>query len=131
VTGATGPAIERAAQITLAAPTEAITTANIGQLLITDDLNGLNLVDAVAAVVGAATTGAIEVAVFNYTQAAVEMLTTRITIDATETSSYTAATQPVIDTANDDVATGDIILVQVTDDADGLATGIVVTLTFG
>jgi hypothetical protein len=33
------------------------------------------------------------------------MLSTRITIDASEFTSYTAATAPVIDTTKDDVAT--------------------------
>jgi hypothetical protein len=36
-----------------------------------------------------------------------DMLSTRATIDASEYSSYTAATAPVIDTGEDDVATGD------------------------
>ena len=41
------------------------------------------------------------------------MLTTKITIDASEFTSYTAAAAPVIDTGNDDVATGDLIAVDV------------------
>lgn len=47
-----------------------------------------------------------------------DMLTTKITIDSTEISSSTAATAPVIDTSNDDLATGDWIYV----DVDALST---------
>ena len=49
----------------------------------------------------------------------VDMLSTAITIDANELTSYTAATAPVINAANDDVATGDIIRV----DCDVAGTG--------
>jgi hypothetical protein len=41
------------------------------------------------------------------------MLTTKITIDSGEKTSYTAATPPVINTSNDGVATGDEIRVDV------------------
>ena len=41
------------------------------------------------------------------------MLSTKITIDSTETSTTTAATPAVINTSNDDVATGDIIYLDV------------------
>lgn len=40
-------------------------------------------------------------------------------LDASETSSYTAATAPVINTSNDDVLTGDFLRV----DIDGAGTG--------
>ena len=50
---------------------------------------------------------------------AVDMLSTNITIDANEKTSYTAVTAPVINTSNDDVATGDIIYV----DLDTVGTG--------
>lgn len=41
------------------------------------------------------------------------MLSTAMTIDSAETSTSTAATPPVIDTANDDVATGDVIRIDI------------------
>lgn len=44
---------------------------------------------------------------------AVDMLTTKVTIDSGETTSGTAATPPVIDTTKDDVASYDIIAVDV------------------
>jgi len=49
----------------------------------------------------------------------VDVLSTAITVDASETSSYTAATAPVINTSNDDVLTGDFLRV----DIDGAGTG--------
>ncbi len=60
-----------------------------------------------------------------------EMLTTNITIDASEFTSYTAATAAVIDTASshDVVATGDLIAVDV-DVAGTGAKGLGVILTF-
>ena len=76
------------------------------------ELNGYNLVSAHAAVVTAGTTGTMDIQINNVTQAT-DMLTTVITIDSTEKTSYTAATPPVIDAANDDVATGDEIRIDV------------------
>jgi len=75
-------------------------------------LNGLVL-SAVAGEVGAhvytaGVTGTTDIMIHNLTQA-VDMLTTAITIDAGETDSSTAATAPVVDTANNDVATADVI----------------------
>lgn len=64
----------------------------------------------------------------NVTQAA-DMLSTRITIDASELRSATAATPPVIDAANDDVALGDLIAIDV-DVAGTGAKGAGVNLTF-
>lgn len=43
----------------------------------------------------------------------VDVLSTKVTIDASELTSYTAATPPVVDTANDDLATGDLLRVDV------------------
>ena len=57
------------------------------------------------------------------------MLTTKISIDASEFTSYTAAAAPVIDTGNDDVATGDLIAIDV-DVAGTGAKGLGVILTF-
>ncbi len=92
------------------------------------ELNGYNLVDADASVTTVSTSGTPTVQINNVTQAA-DMLSTTITIDANEFTSYTAATAPVIDTANDDVATGDIIRIDV--DVAGTGTkGLSVLLSF-
>lgn len=58
----------------------------------------------------------------------VDVLSTAVTIDADELTSFTAATPPVVDTANDDLATGDLLRVDV--DAAGTgAKGLVVFVT--
>lgn len=96
-------------------------------------LNGYNLVYVAASVSTAATgtgTETIDIQIRNATQTA-DMLTTKLTIDEDETDSTTAATAAVIDTANDDVATGD----QIFFDVDAIPTttggnGLSVTLGF-
>ncbi len=107
----------------------ALTTGD-GKLifLIPAYLNGLNLTVAHAAVSTVSSSGAPTIQIRNVTQAA-DMLTTKITIDANENTSYTAATAPVIDTANDDVATGDLIAVDC-DVAGTGAKGLIVYLEF-
>jgi len=92
-------------------------------------MNGWNLVNAQASVETAGTTNTTDIQIYNVTQAA-DMLSTVITIDSTETSSYTAATPPVIDTANDDVATGDKIRVDCDAVSTTAAKGLQVILTF-
>lgn len=85
---------------------------------IPEDLAGKNLVYVRAYVTTVSSSGAVTVQIRNVTQAA-DMLSTRITIDASEKSSKTAATAAVIDTANDDVAEADQIAI----DVDGAGTG--------
>lgn len=91
-------------------------------------LGGHNLVAAHAGVTTVSSSGTPTIQIANVTQAA-DMLSTRITIDASEKTSYTAAAAPVIDAANDDVATGDELRIDV--DVAGTGTkGLIVMLTF-
>jgi hypothetical protein len=90
--------------------------------------NGMNLTAAHAFVTTVSSSGTPTVQIRNVTDA-VDMLSTRITIDASEFTSYSAATAPVIDTSKDDVATGDLIAVDV-DVAGTGAKGLGVILTF-
>jgi len=92
------------------------------------EFNGMNLVNAHAAVYTASSSGTPTVQIYNLTDT-VDMLSTEITIDASETNSYTAAAQPVIDTDYDDVAAGDIIRVDVDVAGTGTA-GLDVILSF-
>jgi hypothetical protein len=78
----------------------------------------MNLVDVDAMISTVSSSGAPLVQIRNVTDSA-DMLSTRITIDATEFTSYTAETAPVIDGTHDDVATGDRIAI----DVDGAGTG--------
>lgn len=61
--------------------------------------------------------------------AAVDMLSTRITVDDGESDSATAATPAVIDAANDDVATADQVFIDI-DGAGSLRKGLNVRMTF-
>lgn len=91
-------------------------------------LNGFNLTAAAAFVTTVSSSGAPSIGVRNVTDS-VEMLSTNVTIDASEFTSYTAAAAAVVDTAHDDVATGDLIAVDV-DTAGTGAKGLGVILTF-
>lgn len=83
-----------------------------GFIMIPSHLNGKNL-SAVYAGVGTAPTDAtLNVQIHNVTDAA-DMLSTVLSIDSTEKTSQTAATPAVIDTGADDVATGDILRVDI------------------
>ena len=92
-------------------------------------MNGWNLTDVEVYVDTAGTTGTTDFQIRNATDTA-DMLSTKATIDSTETSTLTAETAPSIDTTHDDVATGDLIAV----DCDAISTtapkGLTVELTF-
>jgi len=77
-------------------------------------LNGMDLVAVAAAVITAGTTGTTDVQLARLRAGTpVDMLSTKLTIDSGETDTSTAATPAVINTAYDDVATGDLIRVDV------------------
>lgn len=109
--------------------TEVVTTGN-GKFIfaIPEDIGGANLVVAEAFVTTVSSSGFLTIQIRNVSQAA-DMLTERIRVDQSEFTSYTASQVPVIDTANDDVATGDLIAVDV-DAAGTLAYGLGVILGF-
>lgn len=96
---------------------------------IDDKLGGMDLVRVHAQVVTAGTTGTTDVQIHNLTQAA-DMLTTKITIDSTETGSHTAATPAVIDTTNDDIATNDVLRIDVDAVSTTAPKGLIVTMVF-
>lgn len=90
-----------------------------GYLTIPALLDGYNLVAAHAACYTAGTPGTALFQIVNVTNGTSDMLTTRISIDSGEYSSYSAAAAPVIGTAVDDVNTGDILRF----DVDAINTG--------
>lgn len=109
--------------------TTALATGD-GKLIfpITTEFNGMNLVDADAHVSTVSSSGTPTVMIRNVTDAQ-DMLSTAITIDANEKTSYTAATAPVINGTYDDVATGDEIAIDV--DVTGTGSkGLTVMLSF-
>lgn len=119
---------------------EAATTVTTGDgkayFRIPPALNGMNLVAVDAAVITRSTSGTPTIQLARGRQASAtsahtfaDMLSTRITIDANEYDSKDATTPAVIDAANDDVATGDLIRIDV--DVAGTGTqGLIVTCSF-
>lgn len=95
---------------------------------VNEELNGRSLIAVAAHVTTVSTSGDPEVQVANVTDA-VDMLSTPLTIDANEQDSSTATTPAVVDTANDAVATGDELRIDV-DDAGTGTKGLIVELTF-
>lgn len=92
-------------------------------------LNGWNLVAVAMNVYTAGTTGTMDVQIRNVTDSQ-DMLSTKLTIDSTETDTSTAATAAVINTTYDDVATGDKIAIDVDAVQTTKAKGLYVELTF-
>lgn len=99
-------------------------------------LNGMDLVGAAAGVNTTSSSGTPTFQIARGRQSSatsahsyVDMLSTRITIDASEYDSKDAATAAVINTSNDDIATGDLIRVDVDVTGTGTA-GLNVNLIF-
>lgn len=100
-------------QVALFAPgTDAATGDGKAYIHIPPKLNGWNLVYVHALNTTAGTTGTQDIQIHNVTDA-VDMLSTKLTIDSTEKGSDTAATAAVIDTTKDDVATNDVLRIDV------------------
>lgn len=90
---------------------------------------GMNLVEVHAHVITAGTTGTTDIQIHNLTSA-VDMLSTKLTVDSSETSSSTAATAAVINGSNDDVVANELIRIDVDAISTTPAQGLVVTLIF-
>lgn len=97
--------------------------------VIPSSLNGMNLVEVAARVITAGTTGTTDIQIANVTDAQ-DMLSTKMTIDSGETSTATAATPAVINATYDDVATDDLLRVDVDAVSTTKAKGLIVTLIF-
>jgi len=100
---------------------------------VSEDMDGLRLtkVEGYVTTVSSSGTVTVQLALLDTDGAgsAVDMLSTKLTIDANERNSRTATTPVVIDTAHDDVAWGDHIRIDV--DVAGSGTkGLGVMLTF-
>lgn len=111
-------------------PNGAALTTGDGQAYVTIPalLDGNNLTAVLASVTTVSSSGLPTVQIANVTQTA-DMLSTKLSIDASAFNSIGATTPAVIDTANDDVATGDSLRIDV-DVAGTGAKGLIVILTF-
>ena len=93
-------------------------------------LNGMDLVE-VHAEVFTAPAGSTATFELSKNGASTQMLSTNITIDASETGSDSAATAAVIDTSNDNIATNDLIQINCTQVGSSTAgAGLLVTMGF-
>lgn len=113
------------------ATTDAATGDGAAYYPIPPELNGANITYVHLWAVTAGTTGTSDVQIARIRSGSpVDVLSTKVTIDSTEQGSDTAATAAVINTSNDDVATNDVLRV----DVDALATtkpkGLIVTIGF-
>lgn len=113
----------------LAGDTDTAVADGIAYFTIPAALNGFNITAVHARVVTAGVTGTTDIQFHNVTSAA-DILSTKLTIDTTETGSDTAATPAVINAAEDDVATNDLIRVDVDAVSTTEAKGLIVRLTF-
>ena len=102
-------------------------------------LNGMNLFTVTSQLISSGTTGTTDVQLARCAATSTgnvctgtvdDMLSTKLTIDSGENSSATAATPAVIDTAKDDVATGQIIRVDVDATHTTKGKGLIVTMDF-
>jgi len=93
------------------------------------ELSAMNLTNADAYVTSVSTSGMPTIQIRNITNGNVDMLSTPITIDANENTSYTAAAPAVVNPSSDTVATGDLLTVDV-DVAGTGAKGLGIILKF-
>jgi hypothetical protein len=91
--------------------------------------NGMNLVRVHGRAITAGVTGTMDVQIANVTDT-VDMLSGKLTWDSTEAGTDTAATPATIDTAVDDVATNDLLRVDVDAVQTTKAKGMIITLEF-
>ncbi len=103
------------------------------------EINGMNLVAISAQVISVGTTGTLNVDIARCAAVAtgnacsgtvVDVLSTNLTIDSNEDDSSTAAAAAVIDTANDDVSTGQVYRIDVDAIHTTPAQGLIVNLEF-
>ena len=109
--------------------TTALTTGN-GKFYfhVPSTLNGFDIVDVHAEVISAPAGSTIIIDLYNVTQSG-DILSTNLTIDASETGSDTAAAAAVIDTGQDDLQTNDVIRVDIDQIGSSTAgSGLLVTL---
>lgn len=120
----------RTVQANVYDPASSLTTGDgKGYFVVPASLNGYNLTSVHARVITAGTTGTTDIQIANVTDA-VDMLSTKLTIDSAETGSDTAATAAVIDTTKDDVATYDLLRFDIDAVSSTAPKGLILTLTF-
>jgi len=127
-----GPIVSlpRVLEVTVFAPGSIVQTGDgKAYVIIPAALNGMLLTAIAATVITAGTTGSTTIQINNVTDNE-DMLSTVMSIETGETSTRTSASPGVIDTDHDDVATGDVLRI----DVDAVSTtapyGLIVELVF-
>jgi hypothetical protein len=92
-------------------------------------LNGMDLISCAATVYTAGTTGNLDIQIRNKTDS-VDMLSTKMRVETTETDTSTSAQPGVIDTTKDDVATGDVLAIDIDSIQTTAALGLYVEMRF-
>ena len=114
----------------VAKATDLTVTDGLAYFHVPAGLNGMDLVE-VHAEVFTAPAGSTVTFELSKNGASTQMLSTNITIDASETGSDSAATAAVIDTSNDNIATNDLIQINCTQVGSSTAgAGLLVTMGF-
>lgn len=92
-------------------------------------MNGLNVIRVAAAVITAGTTNTTDVQIARIRSGTpVDVLSTKLTIDSGEVDTSTAATAAVINTSNDDLATNDLLRIDIDQVSTTPAKGLLVTI---
>jgi hypothetical protein len=138
-----GPSLRKVVQIEVFAPgTNTATGDGKAYFRVPSSMNGMNLVAVNANVFAAGTTGTINIdiarcaattagAICTGTGTSIaDMLSTNITIDSGENDTATAAAAAVIDTGSDDVATGQVLRIDIDAVHTTPATGLLVNMEF-
>lgn len=124
-----GPKMKRSTSLQVFDGVEDVTTGDgKAYFTIPEELDGANLTGVHARVITAGTTGTTDIQIRNVTDS-VDMLSTKLKVDSGETGSDTA-TPAVIDTTKDDVATNDLVAIDVDATSTTKAKGLVVRLQF-
>lgn len=101
----------------------------VGAIHVPAAFDGMNLVSVHAEVDTAGTTGTTDIQIHNVDNA-LDMLSTKLTIDSGETGSDTAATAAVINASNDHVNTNDVLRIDIDAVSTTAPQGLLVTFGF-
>jgi hypothetical protein len=126
----TSKSVTKVIQIVVIDYTTSVTTGDgKAYFVVPTELTGMNLVRVAATVITAGTTNSTTIAVYNLTDTA-EMLSVLMNIETGETSTRTSATPGTIDTAEDDVVTGDVLRIDIDAVSTTAPKGLIVELVF-
>lgn len=120
----------RVQQLVVFAPATDIATGDgKAYFIVPDEMTGMDLVRIAATAMTAGTTDSTTIQIANVTDSQ-DMLSTVMSIESGETSTRTSASPGVIDPDHDDVATGDVLRIDVDAVSDTPPKGLIVEMAF-